>query len=111
MLAGKQTETQISVCLRPRYEKWGKCTQCIAKLGGDACRFRNFRTFKWVLIGQLRLSTKLTVCRIDPETAEILGPGYFESTEYNDDVTPLPKAFNSPMTAEHVARIEVSSLV
>jgi hypothetical protein len=45
MLRGKWIERQIGTCQRPRYAKWGKCTQCVAKVGGDSCRFRDFRVF------------------------------------------------------------------
>lgn len=47
---------------------------------------------------------------IDPETTEILGPGVFESTEWKDEMTVLPKDFNVDFTEEHMRRIEVSSL-
>ena len=45
-LKGKDRERQYGPCLRPRYKGWGKCTQCVAKMSGDSCRFRNFRMFK-----------------------------------------------------------------
>ena len=45
LLQGRTTETQLATCQRPRYAKWGKCTQCVAKNGGDTCRFRDFRVF------------------------------------------------------------------
>lgn len=45
ILVGKTEEVQLGVCLRERYKKWGKCTQCVSKLGGDCCRFRDYRVF------------------------------------------------------------------
>lgn len=45
-LKGQTRDIQMSPCLRPRYAKWGKCTQCISKHGGDSCRFRDFRVFE-----------------------------------------------------------------
>jgi hypothetical protein len=45
MLKGKDKEVQLAPCIRPRYGRWGKCTQCVSKLGGDSCRFRSYRTF------------------------------------------------------------------
>lgn len=45
-LTGRTREVQLGGCLKPRYAKWGKCTQCIAKLGGDSCRFRDYRVFQ-----------------------------------------------------------------
>lgn len=44
-LVGKTEEVQLGICLRERYKKWGKCTQCVSKLGGDCCRFRDYRVF------------------------------------------------------------------
>ncbi|WWC61433.1 uncharacterized protein I303_104017 [Kwoniella dejecticola CBS 10117] len=89
LLKGKTTEVQMSACQRPRYGKWGKCTQCIAKLGGDSCRFRDFRTFP-----------------IDPDTTDITGPGYFESTEWKEESTPLPTEFNREFEEEHIIKTE-----
>lgn len=45
MLRGSTRERQMGPCLRPRYAKWGKCTQCVSKVGGDSCRFRDYRVF------------------------------------------------------------------
>ena len=45
-LLGKDREVQMAACLRPRYHNWGKCTQCVSKVGGDSCRFRDYRVFK-----------------------------------------------------------------
>ncbi|OCF44720.1 hypothetical protein I317_01409 [Kwoniella heveanensis CBS 569] len=89
LLAGKTKEVQLAACQRPRYAKWGKCTQCIAKLGGDSCRFRDYRTFE-----------------IDPETTEIKAPGYFESTEWKEETTPLPTEFNRRLEEGHIIRTE-----
>ncbi|WVQ70399.1 uncharacterized protein L199_008626 [Kwoniella botswanensis] len=89
LLKGKTKEVQLASCQRPRYGKWGKCTQCIAKLGGDSCRFRDFRTFP-----------------IDPETTDIIGPGYFESTEWKEDMTPLPTEFNRDFEEETIVKTE-----
>lgn len=47
-LRGRLSERQMATCQRPRYAKWGKCTQCVAKAGGDSCRFREFRVFPYV---------------------------------------------------------------
>ena len=47
---------------------------------------------------------------IDPETTEITGQPWFESTEWKEAMTPLPKIFNIAMQEEHIARIEVSVL-
>jgi hypothetical protein len=44
-IKGQTTELQCQPCLRDRYMPWGKCVQCIAKIGGDSCRFRNYRRF------------------------------------------------------------------
>lgn len=49
MVRGKTRETQLAPCIRPRYGKWGKCTQCVSKIGGDSCRFRNYRIFPYVV--------------------------------------------------------------
>ncbi|WWD01723.1 hypothetical protein V866_008669 [Kwoniella sp. B9012] len=89
LLKGTTKEVQLASCQRPRYGKWGKCTQCIAKLGGDSCRFRDFRTFP-----------------IDPETTDIIGPGYFESTEWKEDMTPLPTEFNRDFEEETIVKTE-----
>ncbi|WWC69738.1 uncharacterized protein I206_103681 [Kwoniella pini CBS 10737] len=89
LLKGKTKEVQMASCQRPRYGKWGKCTQCIAKIGGDSCRFRDFRSFP-----------------IDPETTDITGPGYFESTEWKEEVTPLPTEFNREFEEEHIVKTE-----
>jgi len=48
ILKGQTRDRQMAMCLRVRYAKWGKCTQCIAKLGGDSCRFKDFRVFRRV---------------------------------------------------------------
>ncbi|WVQ77932.1 hypothetical protein IAT38_000012 [Cryptococcus sp. DSM 104549] len=88
-LRGQTRETQVAPCLRARYTKWGKCTQCVSKVGGDSCRFRDYRVFP-----------------INPETTEITGPGWFESTEYWDELTPLPWKFNTRLEEEHIARTE-----
>ena len=45
-LLGKDKEVQLAACLRQRYANWGKCTQCVSKVGGDSCRFRDYRVFK-----------------------------------------------------------------
>ncbi|KAK8870060.1 hypothetical protein IAR55_000630 [Kwoniella newhampshirensis] len=89
MLQGKTREIQMAPCQRPRYAKWGKCTQCIAKVGGDSCRFRDYRVFS-----------------IDPVTTEITGPGWFESTDWKDEMTPLPTDFNVPLTEKHIKATE-----
>ena len=47
--------------------------------------------------------------RIDPATADIIAPGWFESTELKEDMTTLPKVFNAPFTEVHMKKIEVSS--
>lgn len=47
MLKGKSREVQVGPCLRPRYTGWGKCCQCVGKVAGDSCRFREFRIFEW----------------------------------------------------------------
>ncbi|OCF55107.1 hypothetical protein L486_07218 [Kwoniella mangroviensis CBS 10435] len=91
LLKGRTKEVQLASCQRPRYGKWGKCTQCIAKLGGDSCRFRDFRTFP-----------------IDPETTDITGPGYFESTEWKEDMTPLPTEFNRDLEEETIVKTETT---
>ncbi|ORX39603.1 hypothetical protein BD324DRAFT_614310 [Kockovaella imperatae] len=88
-LLGKEFDVQITPCLRPRYAPWGKCTQCVSKSGGDSCRFRDFRKF-----------------RIDPKTTDILGPGFFESIEWTEEMTPLPKSFNRRVEQSHLERIE-----
>lgn len=46
LLKGKTREVQLATCLRPRYAQWGKCTQCVSKVGGDSCRFKDYRVFK-----------------------------------------------------------------
>ncbi|KAL1407437.1 hypothetical protein Q8F55_006870 [Vanrija albida] len=89
MLKGKDKEVQLAPCIRPRYGRWGKCTQCVSKVGGDSCRFRTYRTFP-----------------IDPATAEIQGPGFFESTQWAGEMTPLPQRFNTELTEEHMVRTE-----
>ncbi|WVR04951.1 hypothetical protein IAU60_001963 [Kwoniella sp. DSM 27419] len=89
LLHGQTRELQLAQCQRPRYAKWGKCTQCIAKVGGDSCRFRDYRTFE-----------------IDPETTDIKGPGWFESTEWKEEMTPLPKVFNRRLEEKHIVRSE-----
>lgn len=48
MVRGKTREVQLAPCIRQRYGKWGKCTQCVSKIGGDSCRFRNYRIFPYV---------------------------------------------------------------
>ncbi|KAK4684539.1 hypothetical protein P7C73_g5636, partial [Tremellales sp. Uapishka_1] len=89
MLLGKTRELQMGPCLRPRYAQWGKCTQCVAKLGGDSCRFRGYRTFE-----------------IDPVTTEITGPPVFLPTELDGEMTAFPTAFNRRLSEEHIQRIE-----
>jgi hypothetical protein len=42
---GRAAELQAQPCIRGRYSRWGKCVQCIAKVGGDSCRFRDYRQF------------------------------------------------------------------
>lgn len=46
MCKGKTKDIQQTPCLRQRYGVWGKCVQCVAKLGGDSCRFRLTRVFE-----------------------------------------------------------------
>ncbi|WVN88947.1 uncharacterized protein L203_104162 [Cryptococcus depauperatus CBS 7841] len=89
LLLGKSHEFQLAPCQRPRYAKWGKCTQCISKLPGDCCRFRDYRVFP-----------------IDPHTTEIVGPGSFASTPSPPYVTPLPTKFSASFTVLHVSYIE-----
>lgn len=89
MLRGKTREVQLAPCIRPRYGCWGKCTQCVSKIGGDQCRFRNYRVFP-----------------LNPETAEISGPGKFESTTLEGTMTSLPDRFNVELTEEHIMRTE-----
>ncbi|WWC85206.1 uncharacterized protein L201_000065 [Kwoniella dendrophila CBS 6074] len=86
---GKTKEVQVSTCQRPRYGVWGKCTQCIAKVGGDSCRFRDLRSFP-----------------VDPESGDITGPGFFETTEWKDEITPLPTEFNRDFEEEDIIRTE-----
>ncbi len=105
-LKGKTSETQMSMCQKPRYSIWGKCTQCVAKQGGDSCRFRDYRKFKWV-ISHLQVGLSSYATRIDPETAEILGPGRFESTDYDETMTSLPTTFNVPLQERHLSKTEV----
>ncbi|ORY32100.1 hypothetical protein BCR39DRAFT_524154 [Naematelia encephala] len=88
-LLGHEKEVQVAPCLRPRYAKWGKCTQCVAKAGGDSCRFRGYRVFP-----------------IDKATTDIIGTPWFESTESREEMTPLPREFNIPLTLDHIARVE-----
>ena len=45
-LKGCTRDKQMATCQRPRYARWGKCTQCTSKLGGDSCRFIDFRIFE-----------------------------------------------------------------
>lgn len=45
LVRGKKRELQLAPCIRKRYDPWGKCTQCVSKIGGDSCRFRNYRVF------------------------------------------------------------------
>lgn len=59
-LKGKHWDRQMSICLRPRYGKWGKCTQCIAKVGGDSCRFRDYRIFPYVATIDVNRAISLT---------------------------------------------------
>lgn len=47
-----------------------------------------------------------TDSRLDPETAEIIGPGWFESTKLEEPLTPMPKQFNIELTEAHIIRIE-----
>lgn len=110
-LRGRLSERQMATCQRPRYAKWGKCTQCVAKAGGDSCRFREFRVFPYVThsgasgCGQAR---RQLTSRIDPLTAEITGPGYFRPYKLTEDITPLPTEFNVPFDEQHILRTEVS---
>jgi hypothetical protein len=46
--------------------------------------------------------------RLNPATADIIAPGWFESTELGEDMTTLPKEFNAPFTEVHMRKIEVS---
>ncbi|GMK55738.1 hypothetical protein CspeluHIS016_0207940 [Cutaneotrichosporon spelunceum] len=89
LVRGKDKEIQLAPCIRKRYGPWGKCTQCVSKIGGDSCRFRNYRVFP-----------------LNPETAEIIGPGTFESTSLEEPLTPMPQKFNIDLTEEHMSRIE-----
>ncbi|KAL7412661.1 hypothetical protein BDY24DRAFT_416039 [Mrakia frigida] len=68
-LLGKITETQMGTCKRNRYARFPKCTQCIAHITGDSCRFRSWRTFQ-----------------ISPATAEIFGKPFFPPS---DDLGPV----------------------
>ncbi|CAK9781514.1 unnamed protein product [Cutaneotrichosporon oleaginosum] len=89
LVRGKRRELQLAPCIRKRYGPWGKCTQCVSKIGGDSCRFRNYRVFP-----------------LDPATGEITGAGWFESTTLEDPLTPLPNKFNVELTEAHISRIE-----
>ncbi|BEJ16184.1 hypothetical protein CspHIS471_0507890 [Cutaneotrichosporon sp. HIS471] len=89
LVRGKDKELQLAPCIRKRYDPWGKCTQCVSKIGGDSCRFRNYRVFP-----------------LNPETAEIIGPGTFGSTTLDEPLTPMPQKFNVELTEEHMSRIE-----
>lgn len=108
-LKGKHWDRQMSICIRPRYGKWGKCTQCIAKVGGDSCRFRDYRIFPSASSTRGSCELLTDVFRIDPETAEILGPGHFENADLEEALTPLPTIFNAPFTEADVSRTEVRS--
>jgi hypothetical protein len=80
----------------------------VGKVGGDSCRFRNFRMFKSVhfLSVDLRLMR-----RIDPDTADILDVAPFEYTKLAEEMTSLPKEFNAPWTEDDIFRTEVSCSV
>lgn len=101
MVRGKTRETQLAPCIRPRYGQWGKCTQCVSKIGGDSCRFRNYRIFPYAE----RLCYPLTP-RLNPETGDITGPGWFESTKLEEPLTPMKDTFNVTLTEEHITRTE-----
>ena len=53
------------------------------------------------------VETEAEQCSINPETADILGPGRFESSDWQEELTPLPTTFNTVLTAAHVLRAEV----
>jgi len=48
---------------------------------------------------------------IDPDTAEILGPGWFEATTLHGEMTKLPTDFNITFDEKHVLRTEVRLLL
>jgi hypothetical protein len=54
-----------------------------------------------------RVYGELMIGRIDPVTTEILGPGWFESTEWKEEPTPMPTEFNVPFAESHMLTIEV----
>ena len=54
-------------------------------------------------------SITLIATRIDPETVEITGDGFFEDTTMVEEMTPLPNDFNVPLREEHIVKTEVST--
>ncbi|TYJ55524.1 hypothetical protein B9479_003796 [Cryptococcus floricola] len=89
ILKGQTIEVQMSPCQRPIYAAWGKCTQCISKVSGDMCRFRDFRVFP-----------------IDPVTTAITGPGYFTDNPWPQPLTPLPTRFSSEFSPAIISATE-----
>lgn len=79
---GLEWELQHNICQAARYVAWRKCVQCVAKKGGDTCRFLDFRAFP-----------------VDPATDEIYPAGIpdapkpaFLSSPDSDQVMELPSA-------------------
>lgn len=59
--------------------------------------------------GQAVAEREVLMGRLDPSTAEIIGPGFFEDTALKDALTELPTEFNVPETIDAVEQTEVSS--
>lgn len=47
---------------------------------------------------------------IHPVSVDIVGPGWFESTDLKEELTPLPRDFNVPMEEDNILRTEVRRL-
>jgi hypothetical protein len=47
------------------------------------------------------------VLSIDPNNQHIIGPGWFESAELKEEITPLPTEFNTLLEEEHILKTEV----
>lgn len=47
------------------------------------------------------------MCRIDPISTDIIGPGYFKPYKLNEEMTPLPTEFNVPFDEQYILRTEV----
>ncbi len=88
-----QVELQVNKCNAARYrsEQIPRCTACISKLTGEACRFQRLRFL-------LRAATG---------SHKIMGFSFGESQERASPTLDMPNKWNTDLQLIHIERVKV----